>query len=231
MNNEYLTYLGVLSAPTKTGRRAVSAAITGGAEIYHLVDAGLDTSSSAVQDWLWTAGINPDEAKSALPSDILIRDILLPAIGRKALVVHHGDTDIPFVDELIRHLPNNGSSAIISGLDLNGPIAQAGNGAAGRRAFALQMRYEAALADAEQTPARHEISGRLGNDGSLTHLAVDGPFAKQSWTLDEEGDAFPALVSIMHLGTLAAFIIGDGPAKDKIKLLVNQFGFDERLAA
>ena len=231
MNDDYLTYLGVLSAPTKTGRRAVAVAITGGAEIYHLVDAGLDTSSSAVQDWLWTAGINPDEARSTLPSNILIRDILLPAIGRKALVVHHGDMDVPFVDELVRRLPDNGSSAIVSGLDLSGPIAQAGNGAAGRRAFALQVRYEAALADAEQTPARHAIGGQLNSDGFLTHLTIDGPFAKQSWTLDQENDAFPALVSIMHLGTLAAFIIEEGPAKNKIKHLVNQFGFDERLAA
>lgn len=230
-NHSQIAYLGILSAPTQEGRHAVAVALSGAAELYHLVDAGIDTSSDVVRDWLWAAGINPEEAATALPGDVLIREILVPSIGSKPLVIHHGDMDIPFVDSLHRAISRTNSPPIVSGLDLTGPIAQAGNGAAGRRAFALQARYEAAIDEARKCPAVHRISGALNEEGQIAHLSISGPFAQRSWTLERDDDAFLLMINIMHIGSLATFVIDPGPAQEKLRLLAAQVGLDERLAA
>jgi hypothetical protein len=229
--NDNLTYLGVLAAPTSQGARAVAVALTGGVELYHFVDAGLDTGAEAVREWLWNAGINPDEAAIALPNDILIRDILVPAIGNKALVVHHGDVDIPLVDELLSALAESGNAVIVSGVELVGPIAASLHGAAPRRAFALQARYEAALDAARKSPPVHMISGKVDVSGMLTEIAVDGPFLKRTWTLETQDDAFFVLTHVSHVGSLAAFVIEGGPAQAELKRLANEFGLNEKLAA
>ena len=225
-----LTYLGILAAPTREGKRVVAVALSGGAELCHFADAGLDCSSEAVQDWLWAAGINPDEAATALPPEILIKEVLVPAIGSRALVVHHGDREIAFVDQLITALADAGNVVITSGLELIAPIEEAPNGAAGRRAFALQTRYEAALADARKSPLIHLIGGSVEN-GRLVAITVDGPFAKQSWTLENDEDAFFVMTHLSHLGPLTAFVIEKGPGKTELKRLANELGLGEKLAA
>lgn len=226
----HLAYLGILAAPTLKGRRAVAVALSGAVELYHLVDAGLVSDSKAVADWLWTAGINPDEAASALPPEILLSDVLLPELGRSALVVCHSDMDVELVDTLVTTLGRQGNPAIISGIDLTGPIQEATNGAAGRRAFALQARYEAMLEQAAKAPIEHVLDGSLSG-GKLVGISVDGPFAKQAWTLDEEADGMFVMMSLAGLSDHAAFIVKDGPAAAAISRLASQVGIERRLAA
>lgn len=228
--NNQLTYLGVLAAPTREGKRVVAVALSGAVDLHHFVDAGLDCASEAVQDWLWAAGINPDLAAIALPPEILIKDVIIPAIGQRSLVVHHGDRDIAFVDQLIRALADAGNATITAGIELIAPIEDAPNGAANRRALALQTRYEAAIQDAKNSPLIHMIGGEL-SDGKLTRISIDGPFSKQSWTLENEEDAFFVMASITHMGPLAAYVIENGPAHMQIKRLANEVGLSEKLAA
>src|SRR3546814_13518549 len=76
--------------------------------LHHFVDAGLDTDAEVVRDWLWSMGINPDNVATAMPADVLIRDILIPSIGNRVLVVHHADSETPFVDALVTHLRVSG---------------------------------------------------------------------------------------------------------------------------
>src|SRR3546814_11025063 len=92
-NNDRLTYLGILSAPTDQGPRAIAVALSGAVSLHHFVDAGLDTDAEVVRDWLWSMGINPDNVATAMPADVLIRDILIPSIGNRVLVVHHADSE------------------------------------------------------------------------------------------------------------------------------------------
>ncbi len=231
MRSPNLSYLGILAAHTSAGKQAVGVAIAGAVELYHLVDADLDYSSQLVHDWLWTAGINPDEAAVALPPTVLIRDIIAAEIVRQPLVVHHADLEIPFVDQLVSELTAAGNQPIISGVDINGPIAQAVNGAAGRRAFALQARYEAALDEAANSPAIHHIKGQLTADGEVSHISITGPFAQRNWTLSEPTDAMLVMATILHIGDLANFVIDQGPAQSKLKLIANQIGLNDKLAA
>ncbi|AXK43727.1 hypothetical protein [Erythrobacter aureus] len=226
-----LSYLGILAAQTSAGRQAIGVAITGAVELYHLVDANLDYSSEIVRDWLWTAGINPDEAATSLPTSTLIRDIIAPAVGRQPLVIHHGDLEIPFVDQLVSELSAAGNQPIISGVDIAGPIARAVNGAAGRRAFALQARYEAALDEAAKSPAIHHISGKVDAEGGVSHISITGPFAQRNWTLRDPSDAMLVMANILHIGDLANFVIDPGPAQSKLKLIANQVGLSDKLAA
>src|SRR3546814_5246982 len=83
-NNDRLTYLGILSAPTDQGPRAIAVALSGAVSLHHFVDAGLDTDAEVVRDWLWSMGINPDNVATAMPADVLIRDILIPSIGNRS---------------------------------------------------------------------------------------------------------------------------------------------------
>lgn len=230
-SNNLLSYLGVLSAPTEQGPRAVAVALTGAVELYHFLDAGLDTSSEAVRDWYWASGINPDNAAMAMPADVLIRDILLPAIGSRMVVIHHGDTNIPFVDELIQALKTNGAFVTISGIDLVGPINSSLQAEAARRAFALQARYEAAIEIASKEPLIHKLSGEIGPNGLLSSIAISGVFSKQKWTLENEDDQLFVLSDISHMGPLAAFTIEPGPAQNILKKLANEYGLNEKLAA
>lgn len=229
--NNKLTYLGVLTAPTAAGPRAVAIALTGAVELYHLVDGDLDTNVDAVRSWFWEAGINPDDAACAVPSQAMIRDILLPAITGHALVVHHSDLDLSFVDELLTAIAGRGDVAIVSGVELAGPIATMLDHAASRRAFALQARYEAALDAARSSPAVHAINGVLDAHGDLIELSIDGPFMKRRWHIDNADDAFFVLAQVGHLGPLAAFRIEAGPAQAQIKKLANEFDLNEKIAA
>lgn len=228
---EQLTYLGLLAAPTSQGPRAVAIALAGGEELHHIVDAGLDTSAEPVRDWLWNAGINPDEASAGLPADFLIRELLIPVLADKTLVVHHADLEVSLVDQLVSEMADAGLSVIISGVDLAGPIASVMNGAAPRRAIALQARYEAALATAAITPINHKVRGKVDQTGALTEISVDGPFLKRNWTLEDADDAFFVMTQISHVGPLAAFLIEGGPAQQQLKLLANELGINEKLAA
>lgn len=228
---EQLTYLGLLAAPTTKGSRAVAIAFTGAVEMYYVIDAGLDTSSEAVRDWLWNAGINPDEAAQALPSDFFIKEIAVPALDGRPVVIHHSDLEVSLVDSLVNALIEAGNTPMVVGLDLNGPIAAMVNGAAPRRAIALQARYEAALAIAEKSPLLHTINGKVDPLGHLTEISVSGPFIQRNWVLEDQEDAFFVLTQISHVGPSAAFIIEGGPAQIALKRLANDFGLAEKLAA
>lgn len=229
--SEHLTFLGILSAPTQDGKRAVAIALAGAVELYHFVDAGLDTSSDLVCDWLWAASINPDEAAVALPPHILINDIILPALTGKTLVVCHSDANLEFVDLLVNELQSKGSMVITSGINLTGPIARLSSGAAGRRAFALQANYEAALDDALGTPAPHIISGECDDDGDLSVISVAGVFLQQSWAIIDELDVFSVLTCIMQIGPRADIQIETNQAGLKIRALAAQFGISIQHAA
>ena len=226
-----LTYLGVLAAPTAQGRRAVAVALAGAVDLYQLVDAGFVRGAKAVEDWLWTAGINPEESYAALPSEILLTSVLLPEIGRKTLVVSHGDMDIPLVDQLVTELGRQANPAIVSGIELTGPFAEAINGAAGRRAIALQARYEAALEEAEVSPLVHKISGKVGPKGTLESISIAGDFAKGNWTLDTEDDALFLLMSWAGMSGFAAFEVEDGPAAGALTRLGRGLGLFQKMAA
>lgn len=229
--NDRLMYLGILAAPTEQGSRAVAVALAGAVELHHLVDAGLDLNVEAVRDWLWAAGVNPDNAAIAMPADAVIRDILLPAIGGRMLVIHHGDAEVPFVDELIKALRQNGAFPTISGIDLLGPIDSDVEGDAPRRAAALQERYQAAIEIASKEPLIHKISGEVSSTGDLKSIAISGVFSKQKWTLESEDDALFILSDISHMGPLAAFAIEPGPAQTRLKQLVAENGLSEKIAA
>lgn len=231
MSSDNLVYLGILPAPVADGRKAVAVALTGAVELYHFVDAGLDIKHPLVDDWLWLAGINSREIASALPPAALIKNVILPAIGNKTLVVAHEDVSLSFVDELIYAIRTAGGYATISSIELKGPIAMCENGAAGRRAFALQARYEAALDTARKVPAIHRISGQLGDDGQLTLISIDGLFSKRSWTIESEADAIVSLIAIAQIGEYACFVIDDGPAQNALKALASEFGIEEKQAA
>lgn len=226
-----LTYLGVLAAPTAQGRRAVAIALSGAVDLYQLVDAGFVKGAKAVEDWLWTAGINPDESYSALPSDILLTSVLLPEIGRKTLVVSHGDMDIPLVDELVTELGRQANPAIVSGIELTGPFIEAINGAAGRRAIALQARYEAAIEKADVTPLVHKITGKVDVKGALQSISIAGDFAKGNWTLEAEDDALFLLMSWAGMSQNASFEVEDGPAAGALARLGREIGLFRKMAA
>lgn len=226
-----IAYLGVLAAPTTQGKRAVAVSLCGAVELHHLVYAGFSVTSRAVEDWLWSAGINPEDAAIALPPEIVISDIIVPELGRTTLVVSHDDLDVPFVDALVRTLGRQGSPAIVSGISLSGPIAAAVNGAAGRRAYALQAAYEAALEQAATEPAEHRLSGQVDRDGRLTAMAVDGPFAKGSWTIAEEDDALFVAMSLAPLAGFATLVVEEGPAAAALSRLAAQVGLEQKLAA
>lgn len=231
MPNSNLTYLGILAAPTKAGKQAVGVAITGAVDLYHLVRGDLDYSSEIVRDWLWTANVNPDEARASLPAAALIRDIVIPALAGRTLVVHHADLETPFVKELVSALREVGNDPIISGVDISGPLPQGVNGAAGRRAAALQQQYEAALEEAQNAPAIHRIAGSLNDAGDLTQISIAGPFAQRSWTVAAENEALFVMATILHIGDLAAFEIEPGPSEAQIKALADQVGLTTKLAA
>src|SRR3546814_3752571 len=93
----------------------LAVALSGAVSLHHFVDAGLDTDAEVVRDWLWSMGINPDNVATAMPADVLIRDILIPSIGNRVLVVHHADSETPFVDALVTHLRVSGGFIGISG--------------------------------------------------------------------------------------------------------------------
>src|SRR3546814_10277627 len=76
-----------------------------------------------------------------MPADVLIRDILIPSIGNRVLVVHHADSETPFVDALVTHLRVSGGFIGISGIELVGPIDSDANEEARRRSDALRERY------------------------------------------------------------------------------------------
>lgn len=229
--SDHLAYLGVLAAPTTQGKRAVAVALSGAVELYHLVYAGFHGSSKAVEDWLWSAGINPDEAATALPPEIVISDIILPELGDATLVVTHQDMDIPLVDALVRTLARQGAGVIVSGISIDGRIAEAVNGAAGRRAFALHAAYEAALEAASESPIEHRLSGEVDRDGNLISMAVEGPFAKGSWKIVEEDDAIFVASSLAPLSGFAELVVEDGPAAAALSRLAAQIGLEQKLAA
>lgn len=228
---KHLAYLGVLAAPTTQGKRAVAVALSGSVELYHLVYAGFHGASKAVEDWLWSAGINPEEAATALPPEIVISDIILPELGDSTLVVAHQDMDIPLVDALVRTMGRQGMAVIVSGIVLEGPIAEAVNGAAGRRSFGLQAAYEAALERSVEEPQEHRLSGEVDRDGRLTSMAVDGPFAKGSWKIMEEEDAMFVAMSLAPLVGFAELVVEEGPAAAALSRLAAQVGLEQRLAA
>src|SRR3546814_18826909 len=103
-NNDRLTDLGILSAPTDQGPRAIAVALSGAVSLHHFVDAGLDTDAEVVRDWLWSMGINPDNVAPAMPEDVLIRAVIIPSIGKSVLVVPHPDSANTFVDALVNGL-------------------------------------------------------------------------------------------------------------------------------
>lgn len=225
-----LVYLGVLAAPTGQGRRAVAVALTGAVELYHLVDAGFSEGSASVENWLWSAGINPEESYAALPVDMMISEILLPEIGRRTLVVPHSDMDVSLVDSLVSAMGRQGNPAIVSGIELTGPLALVCNGTAGRRAFALQARYESALEEARSVPAVHVVDGTLV-DGRIASMSVSGPFAKGSWTLDEDDDAMFLMMWLVGISGFATFEVKDGPAAAALRRLAEEVGMEWRIAA
>lgn len=217
-----LTYLGVLAAPTEEGPQVVAVATEGAVDLYHLVNPGIDVNHPAVQDWLWTAGINPLELADSLPPDILIRDVLIPQIGTHTLVICLADMEVPFVCDLAAALQKSGKRPIVTGVELKGLIEQAENGAAGRRAHALKVRYESALKLAEREPVIHRINGRVGDAGQLTELSISGIFANYTYPLQDEQQAFWVLASFMNLGNEVRFTIEQGPAYPAIHALVEK---------
>lgn len=226
-----LAYLGILAAKTSRGRRAVAVALSGSVELYHIVYAGFMSDSQTVNDWLWTAGINPEEAANALPPEIMVRDILLPAIGSRPLVVCHSDMDVPLVDMLCTQLGRAGNPPIVSGIDLTGPIQEVTNGAAGRRAFALQARYEAELEEARRNPAVHVLDGTVDDAGILTGISVSGPFSKQAWTLESPDDAIFVMAGLAGMGDMVQFAVKEGPAAGALARVAEEVGIERRKAA
>src|SRR3546814_11876403 len=122
-----------------------------------------------------------------MPADVLIRDILLPSIGNRVLVVHHADSETPFVDALVTHLRVSGGFIGISGIELVGPIDSDANEEARRRSDALRERYEAALELAAKEPLIHTISGEIDANGALKSISISGAFSKQKWRSEERG--------------------------------------------
>lgn len=224
MNNN-LIYLGVLSAPTTAGRRAAAVALVGAAECYHLVNADFPVNSELANDWLWTAGINPDEAHSALTAEQIVEAVLVPAIGTGTLVINHADMDIDLVALLSSKLGRMGNPAIVSGIDLKGPFQEVCNGAAGKRAFAMQGHYEAALANSKERPARHVLTGSVNEHGQLTELQIKGPFATRNWQLEADDDGVFALMSIAGMRERMAVEVPSSPASARITLLLSALGW------
>lgn len=226
-----LTHLGILAAPTAQGRRAVAVALVGAVEEHHLVDAGFLAGSERVDAWLWSVGINPQELSSSLPADAVVHGILIPAIGSKTLVVTHEDMDAPLVDMLVSELGRIGNPAIVSGLAPTGPLAQAVNGAAGRRAMALQAAYEAALEQARRVPIEHVLDGAVSSDGNLARVSVKGPFAHSTWSLSDPEDALFVMLSLAGLSSMARFVVKDGPGAAALSEVAAEVGLMPRLAA
>ena len=226
-----LAYLGTLAATTTRGRRAVSASLTGAIEMHHVVHSGLDVSIKAVSDWLWSVGINPDEAVESLPPEILIEEVFLPALENVTLVVTHDDLDIPFVDYLVRSLGRRGTPAVVSGLAPTGPLGDYVNGAAGRRAAALQALYEAALEQAAQSPLVHHLTGTVDAEGKIASISIDGPFAKSRWTVSEEDDAHFVAMALAPLNGFAKLKVQEGSVAASLSRLAAQVGLEHSIAA
>lgn len=227
-----LAYLGVLSAPTTHGKRAVAVSLTGSVDMHHFVYAGLPKGNQAVEDWLWAAGINPAEAALALPPEYLISDVILPELADCTLVVSHQDMDTPLVEALVRTLGRQGAPAIVSGIVVSEPVTKyLVNGAAGSRARALQTAYEAALEQAKSVPAPHRLAGAVDRDGQLLSISVDGPFYKGSWTITEPDDALFIAMSLAPLAMSSEIVVDKGPAAAALSSLAAQVGLGQRLAA
>ena len=226
-----LAYLGTLAAVTTRGRRAVAASVTGAVELHHIVHSGLDTSIQAVSDWLWSVGVNPNEAIESLPPEILIEEVFLPALESITLVVTHDDLDIPFVDSLVRALGRRGTPAVVSGLAPSGPLADYVNGASGRRAAALQAVYEAALEEASKTPLVHHLTGTVDSEGKISSISIDGPFAKSTWTVTEEDDATFVAMALAPLGGFAKLKVQEGPVAAPLSRLAAKVGLEQSIAA
>lgn len=226
-----LIHLGILAAPTGQGRRAVAVAMVGAVEAYHLVDAGFLVGSERVDSWLWSVGINPQELSTSLQADALVHGVLIPAIGSKTLVVTHVDMDVPLVNMLVSELGRIGNPAIVSGIAPTGPLSEAVNGAAGRRAMSLQASYEAALEQARRTPIDHVLDGAVAPDGSLMRMSVDGPFARSSWSLSDPEDAMYVMLSLAGMTGLARFVVKDGPGAAALSEIASEVGLTSRMAA
>jgi hypothetical protein len=230
--SDTLAYLGVLTAPTTQGKRAVAISLTGNVDLHHLVYAGFPKGNQAVDDWLWSAGINPEEAAMALPPEYLISDVLLPELAHSTLVVAHQDMDTPLVEALVRTLGRQGAPAIVSGIEVTGPVTKyLVNGAAGSRARALQSAYEDALEKSKTVPAAHRLAGVVDRDGQLTSISVDGPFYKGSWTISEPDDALFIAMSLAPLAMSSEIVVDKGPAAAALSSLAAQVGLGQRLAA
>src|SRR3546814_8004777 len=141
-----------------------------------------------------------------MPADVLIRDILLPSIGNRVLVVHHADSETPFVDALVTHLRVSGGFIGISGIELVGPIDSDANEEARRRSDALRERYEAALVLAAKERMIHTISGEIEANGALKSISISGAFSKQKWSFDTDDDALFVVSEISHMGPLPNLI-------------------------
>jgi hypothetical protein len=228
--NDRLVHLGVLAAKTAQGRRAVAVSLVGGVEAHHVVDAGFVAGSRSVEEWLLGAGINPDEAYTAMPVDYVVGAVLLPAIGDRTLVVPHADMDVNLVDHIVSEAGRLGNPVIVSGIDLTGPLPGSFEGLAGRRAEALRTRYEDALARARISPVAHALGGAMDAD-VLHRISVDGPFAKGEWTLEEPEDALYVMLSLAGLSGMAEFVVEDGPAAGALERLADDAGLSSRLAA
>src|SRR3546814_9504846 len=85
------------------------------------------------------------------------------------LVVHHADSETPFVDALVTHLRVSGGFIGISGIELVGPIDSDANEEARRRSDALRERYEAALELAAKEPLIHTIRDRKSTRLNSSH--------------------------------------------------------------
>lgn len=226
-----LTYLGVLAARTEQGRKAVAVCLTGAVELYHIIDAGFASGSEIVRDWLWTAGINPEEAACSFTYDMVISEVLLPEIGSHSLVIAHEDMDIDLVAALTSSLGRIGNPPIVTGIEILGPFNAVTNGAAGKRAFALQGHYEAALESSQKRPAAHLLSGKVAPNGKLQQISVAGPFAQHDWTLDDPEDALFVIMSLAGLLDRAVFNVAPGPAEKALRHLLKEVGLPQRLAA
>jgi hypothetical protein len=228
--NDRLVHLGVLAARTAQGRRAVAVSLSGGVEMHHLVDAGFVSGSKMVEDWLLGAGINPEEAFGALPVEYVVESLILPALEGRTLVVPHCDLDVNVVDMLVSECGRVGTPAIVSGIDISGPLDGVVNGIAGRRADALRDRYEQALVRAATVPQTHVFDGMV--EGSrLSRIEIDGPFAKGAWTLDGDDDALFVMLSLTGIAGMARFEVKDGPAAAALARLAREVGLESRPAA
>lgn len=225
-----LVHLGVLAARTAQGRRAVAVSLVGGVDMHHLVDAGFVSGSTMVEEWLLGAGISPDEAYGALPMEYVVNSLIIPALEGRTLVLPHCDLDVNLVDMLAAECARIGTPAIVSGIDLSGPLDGVINGIAGRRADALRERYEAALAKARTTPQPHVLEGAMDGD-RLVRMEVDGPFAKGVWSLDDADDALFVMLSLAGLAGMARFEIVEGPAAPVLARLAGEVGVEIRPAA